>query len=96
MAGEVVRKKKIEGERRREVGESEEERMEEGEGEGKGGICYSLAVARFTTSATAKPRHIPFSSLSLPHFSLPPTSYLPHFASSSLLLPPLLSFFYLP
>ena len=38
MGGEVVRKKQSEGERRWEVGESEEERMAEGEGEGKGGI----------------------------------------------------------
>ena len=32
MGGEVVRKKQSEGERRWEVGESEEERMGEGEG----------------------------------------------------------------
>ena len=37
MMGEVVRKKQSEGERRWELGESEEERM--GEGEEKGGMA---------------------------------------------------------
>ena len=49
MGGEVVRKKQSEGERRWEVGESEEERM----GRGKGGICCGLAVALVINCATA-------------------------------------------
>ena len=49
MGGEVVRKKQSDGERRWEVGESEEERM----GEGKGGIFCGLAVALVVNLANA-------------------------------------------
>ena len=43
MGGEVVRKKQSEGERRWEVGESEEERRWGRGGEGKGGIMLRLS-----------------------------------------------------
>ena len=46
-----MRKKKSEGERRWEVGESEEERMGGGK---KVVLCCVLAVARVVNSATAK------------------------------------------
>ena len=53
MGGEIVRKKQSEGERRWEVGKSEEERMGEGEGGGKGGICCGLVVALVINRTTA-------------------------------------------
>ena len=50
MGGEVVRKKQSEGERRWEVGESEEERM----GEGRGKRWYMM---RLSSSAGRKTRY---------------------------------------
>ena len=55
MGGEVVRKKQSEGERRWEVGESEEERRwGRRRGVKKVALCYVLAVARAGKRATAK------------------------------------------
>ena len=52
MGGEVVRKKQSDGERRWEVGESEEERMG-GRWREKMVLCCVLAVARIVKRATA-------------------------------------------
>jgi hypothetical protein len=53
MGGEVVRKKQSEGERRWELGESEEERVGEGEGGGKRWYGCDLAVALGVKRAAA-------------------------------------------